>query len=118
MPAASCRLSHADVIRSVNFSLVMFKLKLDSFKRREPAAAAVGGAAMKSIHCSILTCLLLTGVASLAFVIVSAGGVRAEIVTVQGDDGPESIQAIMACQAATASRFPPMQAVCCRSQLP
>ena len=29
----------------------------------------------------------MTGVASLAFVMVSAGGVRAEIVTVQGDDG-------------------------------
>ena len=30
----------------------------------------------------------MTGVASLAFVMISAGGVRAEIVTVQGDDGP------------------------------
>ena len=29
----------------------------------------------------------MTGVASLAFVMVGAGGVRAEIVTVQGDDG-------------------------------
>ena len=43
---------------------------------------------MKSIHCSILTRALMTGVASLAFVMISAGGVRAEIVTVQGDDGP------------------------------
>ena len=42
---------------------------------------------MKSIHRSILTRALMTGVASLAFVMVSAGGVRAEIVTVQGDDG-------------------------------
>src|ERR1700733_3377248 len=46
-----------------------------------------GIAAMKSIHRSILTRALMTGVASLAFVMVSAGGVRAEIVTVQGDDG-------------------------------
>jgi hypothetical protein len=48
---------------------------------------AAGGAAMKSIHCSILMRALMTGVASLAFVMVSAGGLRAEIVTVQGDDG-------------------------------
>jgi hypothetical protein len=42
---------------------------------------------MKSFHRSILTRALMTGVASLAFLMVSAGGVRAEIVTVQGDDG-------------------------------
>ena len=42
---------------------------------------------MKSIHCSILTRALMTGVASLAFVMARAAGVRAEIVTVQGDDG-------------------------------
>ena len=41
---------------------------------------------MKSIHRSILTRTLMTGVASLAFAMVSAGGVRAEIVIVQGDD--------------------------------
>src|ERR1700690_2275288 len=46
-----------------------------------------GGAVMKSIHRSILTRLLMTGVASLAFAMVSAGVVRAELVTVQGDDG-------------------------------
>jgi hypothetical protein len=45
------------------------------------------GAAMKSVHRSILTRALMTGVASLAFVMASAGGVRAAIVTVQGDDG-------------------------------
>ena len=43
---------------------------------------------MKSIHRSMLTRALMTGVASLAFVMVGAGGVRAEIVTVQGEDGP------------------------------
>ena len=42
---------------------------------------------MKSIHCSNLTRALLTGVASLAFVMGSAGGLRAEIVTVQGANG-------------------------------
>src|ERR1700722_404712 len=42
---------------------------------------------MKSIHRSVLTRALMAGVASLAFVMVSGGGVRAEIVTVQGDDG-------------------------------
>ena len=75
---------------------------------------------MKSIHRSILTRALMTGVASLAFVMISAGGVRAEIVTVQGDDAlrarTESIQATPACWAATASRFPPTQAVRSRSQ--
>jgi hypothetical protein len=43
---------------------------------------------MKSIHRSILTRALMTGVATLAFVMVGVGGVSAEIVTVQGDDGP------------------------------
>ena len=42
---------------------------------------------MKSTHRSVLTRALMTGVASLAFVMMSAGGVRAEIVTVQGDNG-------------------------------
>src|SRR3984957_10648344 len=46
-----------------------------------------GIAAMKSIHRSMLTRALMTGVASLAFMMISAGGLRAEIVTVQGDDG-------------------------------
>jgi hypothetical protein len=64
----------------------MFKLKLDVVRLRCGRAAA-GGAAMKSIHCSILTRLLMTGVSSLAFVMVSAGGVRADIVTVQGANG-------------------------------
>jgi hypothetical protein len=86
MPAASRRPSHADVIQPANFILVMFKLKLDVIGLRCGQAAA-GGVAMKSIHRSILTRLLMTGVASLAFVMASAGGVRAEIVTVQGDDG-------------------------------
>jgi hypothetical protein len=43
---------------------------------------------MKSNHRSILTRALMTGVASLVFVMASAGGARAEIVTVQGEDGP------------------------------
>ena len=42
---------------------------------------------MNSISRSILARALMTGVASLAFVMVSAGGLRAEIVTVQGEDG-------------------------------
>ena len=42
---------------------------------------------MKSIHRSILTRALMTSVASLAFMMMGAAGVRAEIVTVQGDDG-------------------------------
>src|ERR1700735_1340675 len=43
---------------------------------------------MKSIHRSILTRALMTGVATLAFVMVGVGGVAAEIVTVQADAGP------------------------------
>ena len=42
---------------------------------------------MKSIHRSILTRALMTGVASLALMMACAAGARAEIVTVQGDDG-------------------------------
>ena len=42
---------------------------------------------MNSIHRSILARSLMTGVASLAFMMMGAAGVRAEIVTVQGDDG-------------------------------
>ena len=53
---------------------------------------AGGIAAMKSIHRSILTRLLMTGVASLDFAMVSAGVVRAELVTVQGDDGAAGAQ--------------------------
>ena len=83
MAAASRRPSNADVIWLANFSLVMSKVKLDVFKRREPAAAE--GAAMKSVHRSILARALITGAALLALVMMSAGGVRAD--TVIGADG-------------------------------
>ena len=46
---------------------------------------------MKSIRRSMLARALMTGVASLAFVTVRPGGVRAEIVTVQGEDGANAI---------------------------
>ena len=42
---------------------------------------------MNSIYRSILARSLMTGVALLAFMMMGAAGVRAEIVTVQGDDG-------------------------------
>jgi hypothetical protein len=42
---------------------------------------------MNSIHRSVLARSLMTGVASLAFMMMGAAGVRAEIVNVQGDDG-------------------------------
>ena len=58
--------SHAHMTGAANFNLVMFKLKLDVFKRREPAAARGEGRHMKSIHRSILARALMTGVASLA----------------------------------------------------
>jgi hypothetical protein len=48
---------------------------------------ATGRAAMNSIYRSILARSLMTGVASLAFTIMGAGVVRADIVIVQGDDG-------------------------------
>ena len=41
----------------------------------------------KTMDRSILARSLMTGVASLAFMMMGAAGVRAEIVTVQGDDG-------------------------------
>ena len=46
---------------------------------------------MKPIHRSMLARALMTGVTSLAFVMVSPGGVRAEIVTVQGEDGANAV---------------------------
>jgi hypothetical protein len=46
---------------------------------------------MKSIHRSILTRALMTGVASLAFMMVTAGGVRAETVIVRGADGAAGV---------------------------
>ena len=42
---------------------------------------------MKPIYCSILTRALMMGVASLAVMMATAAGARADIVTVQGDDG-------------------------------
>ena len=42
---------------------------------------------MKSIHRSILARSLMAGVASLAVMTMGPAGVRAEIVTVQGDNG-------------------------------
>jgi hypothetical protein len=49
---------------------------------------------MRSIHRSILKRLLMTGAASLAVMIASAAGARAEIVTVQGDDGATGANAV------------------------
>jgi hypothetical protein len=46
---------------------------------------------MKSIHRSVLTRTLMTGAASLAFVMVSAGGVRAETAIVHGTDGANAV---------------------------
>jgi hypothetical protein len=42
---------------------------------------------MNSIHRSILARSLMTGVASLAFVVMAPAGVRADTVIVQGTDG-------------------------------
>jgi hypothetical protein len=42
---------------------------------------------MKSIHRSNLKRALMAGAASLAFALMGAAGVRADIVSVQGDDG-------------------------------
>jgi hypothetical protein len=74
-------------ISSAKFRLVMFKLKADAFEC--VAGGRRGeGAEMKSFDRSSLARALMTGVASLAFVMMGVAGVRAEIVTVQGDDGP------------------------------
>ena len=81
---------HAHVILAANFALTMFIRKSEVDLLSEFALGTLRGgiAVMNSVHRSILTRALMTGVASLAFVMVSPGGVRAEIVTVQGDDGP------------------------------
>jgi hypothetical protein len=74
------------VIPPDQLGLELFKLNLDvcemALRRR-----AAGGADMQSIHRSDLTRSLMTGAAALALVMIGAPGVRAEIVTVQGDDG-------------------------------
>jgi hypothetical protein len=79
---------HADVMRDGKFVLTMRDRKSEvNFCWSFRCACSERGAAMKSSHRSILTRALMTGVASLAFVMVSAGGVRADIVTVQGANG-------------------------------
>jgi hypothetical protein len=55
---------------------------------------AAGGADMKSIHRSILMRALMTGVASLAFMMMGAGAVRAETVLVQGANGANGADAV------------------------
>ena len=121
LPRPDLRASHRNVIGTENFGLVMFKLEVGYFGCVACGEAA-GGVAMKSIRRSMLARALMTGVASLAFVTVRPGGVRAEIVTVQGEDGLRarmvSIQATMAYRAATASRCPPTQAARSQSQRP
>jgi hypothetical protein len=51
------------------------------------AGSQRGVADMNSLHRSILTRALMTGAASVTFGMISAGGVRAEIVTALDDDG-------------------------------
>jgi plasmid stability protein len=65
----------------------LFKLNLDVCEMALRRRAAAGGADMKAIHRSILAQALMTSAASLALMMMGAAGVRAEIVTVQGDDG-------------------------------
>jgi hypothetical protein len=81
------RASHADVIGPDQLALELFKLNLDVCEMTLRRRAAAGGADMKAIHRSILAQALMTSAASLALMMMGAAGVRAEIVTVQGDDG-------------------------------
>jgi hypothetical protein len=67
-------------------SEVLSELGLTGFKG--------GSAAMNSIYRSILARSLMTGVASLAFMMMGATGVRAEIVTVQGDNGANGMDGV------------------------
>jgi hypothetical protein len=48
----------------------------------------------KTMDRSILARSLMTGVASLAFMMAGAAGARADIVTVQGDDGANGANAV------------------------
>src|ERR1700678_2647522 len=57
------------------------------FARTLRRRVAAGGADMQAIHRSILAQALMTSAASLVLMTLSAAGVRAAIVTVQGDDG-------------------------------
>src|ERR1700678_2028699 len=57
------------------------------FARTLRRRAAAGGADMQAIHRSILAQALMASAASLVLMTLSAAGVCAEIVTVQGDDG-------------------------------
>src|SRR6202453_3346676 len=57
------------------------------FARTLRRRAAAGGADMQAIHRSILAQALMASAASLVLMTLGAAGVRAEIVTVQRDDG-------------------------------
>jgi PEP-CTERM motif len=68
------------VIWPANFSLEMFKLKLDVGEWTARWRASGRGAEMKSTHRSNLTRALITHVASLALLMMGASGVRADTV--------------------------------------
>jgi hypothetical protein len=70
-----------------NFRLEIFKLKPDVGEWATRWRASGGRADMKSIHRSNLMGVLLAGAALAAVMMMDAPRARAEIVTVQGDDG-------------------------------
>ncbi|HWY84759.1 MAG TPA: hypothetical protein VNY10_22960 [Roseiarcus sp.] len=69
---------------------------------------------MKSIHRSVLTPALMTGMASLVFMTFGAAGVRAESVIVEGEDGANDATAVDSGEnggpVVTESPWPPPQA--------
>ena len=79
------------MIPAAIFVLAMFILEADVNFQFELVAAGGeprrGRAAVNSIYRSILARSLMTGAASLAFVLMAPAMVRAETVIVQGDDG-------------------------------
>jgi hypothetical protein len=81
-----------------------------------------GEAAMNSFSRSILAPSLMTGAASLAFVMLGATGVRAEIVTVQGDDGMSGPDGVNpgddGMPGVDGEPSPPPQAACSQSPRP
>jgi hypothetical protein len=87
---------HANVILAANFVLAMFILEsqLTLCESLRAASPAGGIAAMNSIHRSILVRSLMTGAASLAFVVMAPAWVRAETVLVQGDDGANGMDGV------------------------
>ena len=77
---------------------------------------------MKSIYRSILARSVITGAASLAFMMMGAAGVRAEIVIVEGADGAAGADGVNpgdpGLSGGDGESRPPMRGACTQSPSP